>query len=70
MPREAAHGLARVPVLPQLGWGCVNTDLQGLVWPPEPGAACSEVEGSRVSAAGQEWKDLRGELRDFPLWEM
>ena len=51
----------------QLGVGCVNTDQQGLVWPPRArGCSLGGGEGSRVSAAGQEWKDLRGELKTFP----
>ena len=50
----------------QLGVGAVNTELQGLVWPPRAkGCSAGGGEGSRVSGAGQKWKDLRGELKTF-----
>lgn len=58
-------------MLPTGRWS-VNTELQGLVWPPGArGFSAGAGEGRRGNSARQERKDSeKRPAEDVPLWEM
>ena len=69
-PGEAAHGLARVPVLPTGVGVCEHRPAGAGVAPQSQGLLAWRWGGKQGRCGWARMEGSEGRAEDFPLWEM